>query len=1495
GNDEAMKVHQDPQWERSLKKYVENGKFEDGYCAISSMPWATDVMNEDLVKTVTDLPRTDKEAWDLMLELGFNRRMRKRMMHKDWIVMFFSGRRRPVDKMFKMFENNGTKVLDVDTLRISQLNMLRAGNGVMKLMLWGAATGRIAGIFAGVPRNNSFEHALRVIVVNEVAKMGRKVMCEAADVPEDGVAMSIWASSQAEEDESSTVWLHKWFRQWVSHNMMDVHHFEQGALGHPLRHYVVVVGAYDGEDVGPRNAEVEAKDCYVMSADTLGPVRVPGPKGEKYAVVFTYQFPKMKMGPQDVPVEDDESDGWNLDAKVSAAASKKEPEHDVEEDLGEYSPDEEPGVPLDEAVEHWECEHGPLPELPEVPTISTTTSERIGRPNEDWWEFREVEGVLVRHHVIPRLQLFRPTMANGCPVPPIKLEPSGVTEVKFVGGGVDMETSDWHGYKSGARALEKKWTGTSTFKVSQAEVTEEEEVLDKDEKSWEALIGDLTKPVEMETIYMVYPIRNKRSGDIMLAIQEAVLRLKLLGFPVARLHLDRGSEFASKGLRKWLLERDIYHTRSESLVPQTNGAAERGVRWFKTKAKVLLAEANVAVKYWTLAMQHAANRQIYYKLGISKPPLLPFGTSVMIRRKVFGNNKKYDLTDRREQGVYLGLSDTIKGGAIVLRPTGILTETLNLRSGVVDPRRLLREPSDDDTVVQGEGRGDQEEEQALIDLPEANHRLRGKQAAPELRAVRKGEETTLDGEQYVLPPEEWAVMSYVLVERPEYVYVANTQLRCKEKDVAFEDQRNRPGSLNYAVEIGGSQSGGLWLAGKDYVRQCKGGSDARELQQELPDGVVLAGTLYNINQKAIAFDPKGEHAYLKPEVERWILVGFTPLGVEKLLPGDQSALRERGFPLAGTGVDKFLEEYLPEYDEDWECGADIGDSDEEELECRARTLRCVLQQEVEGPELEAQGSYLQHLEYAREVCERDLEEIDRERLVRLMKISPNEAQDFEVERLLQSLQAPLEVVHKVSLQEVRGHIALWTEAIHKEVDALISSGTIRRLSPEQTRELKKQGLKVLPGKAVFTAKPPSEENFFMVFQLQQWWFWLELQLQIYYVNMVFKSVRVILSQFHAAENGFKMKSQEMKTVHRKRSRPELAHSVACMAGKALKKPLRTLEISKRVIQYLAKTADYGIMYKPSRDDPLLVVYSDASFAPGGDRSFGRVMAQIGGMLVAWRASKQPVITLSVAEAELYEGVAAVQLGLGVGAMMSEVAVYPVMHLRIDNAAAQGLASQAPGSWKTRHLRVRARFLRQEVSAQRLVITHVPGSLQKADIGTKGFDLPKFKELMSLWGILPYSLEVGSTALRMLRASSTGRMLLFVVLCLLLIRSGGYQGRLTSGWFNGVLLRGYSMRGGCDSVMGGTEENDDFSSWLVDGVSTKEEKAGTTQEPGPDRGSGGDPSAHDTWKPLIRRSSELGWATIHTKQDAGEAANTYNYAYEGGAAKDRGNYLNEVFA
>ena len=146
-----------------------------------------------------------------------------------------------------------------------------------------------------------------------------------------------------------------------------------------------------------------------------------------------------------------------------------------------------------------------------------------------------------------------------------------------------------------------------------------------------------------------------------------------------------------------------------------------------------------------------------------------------------------------------------------------------------------------------------------------------------------------------------------------------------------------------------------------------------------------------------------------------------------------------------------------------------------------------------------------------------------------------------------------------------------------------------------------------------------------------------------------------------------------------KSRPELSHPVACMASRATRNPAKVLEIAKRVMNYLSKTVEYGLHYVKDEEETLLTVYSDASYAPGGGRSFGCIMAQVAGMPVCWKAAKQPIVTLSDAEAELYEAVSSVQLVLGVEAMLNESGERPVIHLKIDNATAQGLASEAPGS------------------------------------------------------------------------------------------------------------------------------------------------------------------------------------------------------------------------
>ena len=58
----------------------------------------------------------------------------------------------------------------------SLLDFFKAGQGVMRLLLWGAATGRVAGILSGLPKHNALEHTLQAVVLNEVAVAGRVAM-----------------------------------------------------------------------------------------------------------------------------------------------------------------------------------------------------------------------------------------------------------------------------------------------------------------------------------------------------------------------------------------------------------------------------------------------------------------------------------------------------------------------------------------------------------------------------------------------------------------------------------------------------------------------------------------------------------------------------------------------------------------------------------------------------------------------------------------------------------------------------------------------------------------------------------------------------------------------------------------------------------------------------------------------------------------------------------------------------------------------------------------------------------------------------------------------------------------------------------------------------------------------------------------------------------------------------------------------------------------------
>ena len=74
-------------------------------------------------------------------------------------------------------------------------------------------------------------------------------------------------------------------------------------------------------------------------------------------------------------------------------------------------------------------------------------------------------------------------------------------------------------------------------------------------------------------------------------------------------------------------------------------------------------------------------------------------------------------------------------------------------------------------------------------------------------------------------------------------------------------------------------------------------------------------------------------------------------------------------------------------------------------------------------------------------------------------------------------------------------------------------------------------------------------------------------------------------------------------------------------------------------------------------------------------------------------------------------------------------------IKVDNSAAVGLSNESAGTWKTRHLRVRAYHLREAVRLRELTIEHIPGLSQLSDLGTKAFHRPRLQQLMHMWGLL----------------------------------------------------------------------------------------------------------------------------------------------------------------
>ena len=83
----------------------------------------------------------------------------------------------------------------------------------------------------------------------------------------------------------------------------------------------------------------------------------------------------------------------------------------------------------------------------------------------------------------------------------------------------------------------------------------------------------------------------------------------------------------------------------------------------------------------------------------------------------------------------------------------------------------------------------------------------------------------------------------------------------------------------------------------------------------------------------------------------------------------------------------------------------------------------------------------------------------------------------EVEKVLENLTEPLQVVYNVNLSEARGNLETWREALTKELE-VVSRG-FRRVTAEEFRREGYEGnpnVTYVPSKVVYTIKPPDQAS-----------------------------------------------------------------------------------------------------------------------------------------------------------------------------------------------------------------------------------------------------------------------------------------------------------------------------------------------------------------------------------------------------------------------------------
>ena len=601
--------------------------------------------------------------------------------------------------------------------------------------------------------------------------------------------------------------------------------------------------------------------------------------------------------------------------------------------------------------------------------------------------------------------------------------------------------------------------------------------------------GDCNPP-EMTSLVFAVGIPNNKASTIKGALQDVILYLGAHGLPVLRFHSDRG-EYYSTAFKAWLREQGIRGTWAEPGIPQTNGHAEATVKWIKNRIRTMLVASGLPVRLWPAAAETAAAEQRASVLGWKSLLLAPFGTVVHVKKRPYtalGPRRSADTFDPRwARGRYVGLSGLLDRGHLVFLPEeegkgeGFF-HTFHVRPNLVDPgeptttleadevikpaTRLTGKTRPSDVMpriaaIEKESRGDVEEEanQALkfddedLDLEMVEKWFRnGTLDNFKAGAYRHGGVVGVMNSTWEFPHMTQILTRILQRSMPEATFtailVSTNTLREVHKDV-----NNDSSTLNYLVPVVcPRKGGGVWV-------QLQPGDVVQGELSQRPNskGEMMFGNVHPLKKgKCISFSPKRAHEVMEWTGDRVVIIGYTPHCHGRMDYSMVRTLENLGFQPPLSQLPEF---YVPRPEEiavNSVSTTEVTLNEQcEQVEPELGSKDWELFLEVEDGEVKIGGGG------------------DGPFSPTIPSVNKAEVSyTSEIEELLSSLTAPLDVVHNVDPKEVLRSLEKWIPAIQKEVKGV--EHAIERLRTGTTSRaswLQRQGVQRLPTKFVYTVKP----------------------------------------------------------------------------------------------------------------------------------------------------------------------------------------------------------------------------------------------------------------------------------------------------------------------------------------------------------------------------------------------------------------------------------------